>query len=138
MLFRSRFDPAFQLRFGKFKPLVGLERLQSPGEMKFIERSYVSNNILPNRDMGASLFGEVLDKKLSYALGVFNGTTDGAESGTGQDVNNQKDLAARVFVKPFAGSDSAFTGLGLGIAGTWSNSSTNLLPSYKKIGRAHV
>lgn len=134
----ARFDPAFQLRFGKFKPQVGLERLQSPGEMKFIERSYVSNNILPNRDMGASVFGDLLDKKISYALGVFNGATDGSENGTGQDTNNQKDITARVFAKPFAGTDSALSGLGLGIAGTWSNSSTNLLPSYKTPGQQNT
>lgn len=134
----ARFDPAFQLRFGKFKPFVGLERLQSPAEMKFIERSYVSNNILPNRDMGATVFGEVLDKKLSYALGVFNGATDGSEAGTGQDINNQKDIAARVFTRPFVGSDSALSGLGVGVAGTWSNSSTNLLPSYKTPGQQNT
>ena len=131
----ARFDPAFQLRFGKFKPFVGLERLQSPADMKFIERSYVSNNILPNRDMGASVFGEVLDKKLSYALGVFNGATDGSENTTGQDINNQKDIAARVFARPFSGSESALAGLGVGIAGTWSNSNSNLLPSYKTPGQ---
>lgn len=134
----ARFDPAFQLRFGKFKPFVGLERLQSPADMKFIERSYVSNNILPNRDLGASAFGEVLNKKLSYAVGVFNGATDGSENGTGQDINNQKDLAARVFAKPFADSESALAGLGVGLAGTWSNSSTNLLPSYKTPGQQNT
>ena len=134
----ARFDPAFQLRFGKFKPFVGLERLQSPGEMKFIERSYVSNNILPNRDMGATAFGEVLNKKLHYALGVFNGTTDGSESSTGQDINNQKDIAARLFARPFLGNDSALSGLGVGVAATWSNSSTNLLPSYKTPGQQNT
>jgi phosphate-selective porin OprO/OprP len=39
------------LKAGKFKPYVGLERLQSGADIKFIERSYVSN-ILPNRDVG--------------------------------------------------------------------------------------
>ena len=134
----ARFDPAFQFRFGKFKPFVGLERLQPPGEMKFIERSYVSNNILPNRDLGASVFGDLADKKFSYALGLFNGTTDGSENGTGQDINNQKDFTARVFAKPFAGTESSLAGLGLGIAGTWSNSSTNLLPSYKTPGQQNT
>jgi len=38
----ARFKPWFQVRAGKFKPYVGLERLQSGADTKFIERSYVS------------------------------------------------------------------------------------------------
>lgn len=134
----TRFDPAYSFRFGKFKPFVGLERLQSGSDIKFIERSYVSNNILPNRDFGLSLYGEALDKKLNYAVGYFNGIKDGGENFTSQDENNHKDFAARVFSTPFAGSDSALAGLGLGIAGTWStDSNSNSLPSYKTAGQAY-
>ncbi len=134
----ARFDPAYSFRFGKFKPFVGLERLQSGSDIKFIERSYVSNNILPNRDFGLSLYGEALDKKLNYAVGYFNGVKDGGENFTSQDENNHKDFAARVFSTPFAGTDSALSGLGLGIAGTWSqDSNSNSLGSYKTAGRAY-
>lgn len=134
----ARFDSAYSFRFGKFKPFVGLERLQSGSDIKFIERSYVSNNILPNRDFGLSLYGEALDKKLNYAVGYFNGVRDGGENFTTQDENNHKDFAARVFSTPFAGTDSALAGLGVGIAGTWSNdSNSNSLPSYKTPGQAY-
>ena len=134
----ARFDPAYSFRFGKFKPFVGLERLQGAADIKFIERSYVSNNILPNRDFGLSLYGEALDKKLNYAVGYFNGVKDGGENFTSQDENNQKDFTARIFSTPFAGSDSALAGLGLGIAGTWSQDSTsNSLGSYKTPGQAY-
>jgi phosphate-selective porin OprO/OprP len=134
----ARFDPAYSFRFGKFKPFVGLERLQGGSDIKFIERSYVSNNILPNRDFGLSLYGEALDKKLNYAVGYFNGVRDGGENFTTQDENNHKDFAARVFSTPFAGSDSALAGLGVGIAGTWSqDSNSNSLPSYKTPGQAY-
>jgi phosphate-selective porin OprO/OprP len=134
----ARFDPAYSFRFGKFKPFVGLERLQSGSDIKFIERSYVSNNILPNRDFGLSLYGEVLDKKLNYAVGYFNGVRDGGENFTTQDENNHKDFAARVFSTPFAGTDSALAGLGVGIAGTWSNdSNSNTLGSYRTAGQAY-
>lgn len=134
----ARFDPAYSFRFGKFKPFVGLERLQSGSDIKFIERSYVSNNILPNRDFGLSLYGEALDKKLNYAVGYFNGVKDGGENFTSQDENNHKDFAARVFSTPFAGTDSALSGLGLGIAGTWSqDSNSNSLGSYKTAGQAY-
>jgi phosphate-selective porin OprO/OprP len=134
----TRFDPAYSLRFGKFKPFVGLERLQSGSDIKFIERSYVSNNILPNRDFGLSLYGEALDKKLNYAVGYFNGVRDGGENFTTQDENNHKDFAARVFSNPFAGTDGALAGLGVGIAGTWSqDSNSNSLGSYKTPGQAY-
>ncbi len=134
----TRFDPAYSIRFGKFKPFVGLERLQSGSDIKFIERSYVSNNILPNRDLGISLYGDVLDKKLNYAVGYFNGVRDGGENFTTQDENNAKDFAARVFTTPFAGTDSALAGLGFGIAGTWGqDSNSNALGSYKTAGQAY-
>lgn len=133
----ARFDPAYSIRFGKFKPFVGLERLQSGSDIKFIERSYVSNNILPNRDLGISLYGEALEKKLNYAVGYFNGVRDGGENFTTQDENNQKDWAARVFSTPFAGTDSPLSGLGLGIAGTWGNSTTNSLGAYRTAGQAY-
>lgn len=140
-----KFDPAFQVRLGKFKPFVGLERLQSGADIKFIERSYVSNNLLPNRDLGVSLYGELLNKKLSYAVGVFNGVTDGGEATTAQDVNSNKEVTARLFATPFVGTDSVLQGLGFGIAATTGDS--NLVspgqgaavgvPGYKTPGQAN-
>ena len=134
--------PEAQIRFGKFKPFVGLERLQGGGDTKFIERSYVSNNILPNRDFGVSVFGDVLSNKLNYAFGVFNGVTDGADNSTAQDLNNGKEYTARLFATPFIGTDSALQGLGFGISGTSGSSigtsSITNLPSYKTPGQANT
>ena len=136
----ARFQPWAKVRAGKFKPFVGLERLQSGGDIKFIERSYVSNNILPNRDQGVSLYGDLFNNKLSYAVGVFNGVNDGAENTTTQDTNKDKDYAARVFVTPFKDSDSVLSGLGFGIAATYANqrgsASSTGLSSYKTPGQA--
>ncbi|MDR2220150.1 MAG: OprO/OprP family phosphate-selective porin [Methylobacillus sp.] len=137
----ARLEPWFKVRAGKFKPFVGLERLQSGSDIKFIERSYVSNNILPNRDLGVSLHGDVLDGKLNYAVGVFNGSVDGGENTTTQDSNIDKDYAARVFVQPFKGGDSALAGLGAGLSFTYGDAEgtaavTNL-PSYKTPGQSN-
>jgi len=136
----ARFLPTFKVRAGKFKPWVGLERQQSGGDIKFIERSYVSNNILPNRDLGASVYGDVLEGKLSYAVGAFNGVADGAEGTTLLDTNDDKDYAARIFTTPFKGTDSVLEGLGLGIAATYGDSSgvasTGVLGGYKTPGQA--
>lgn len=133
----ARLDPAFQIRAGKFKPAVGLERLQAGGDIKLIERSPVSNNILPNRDLGISIQGDVLNKKLNYAVGIFNGITDGGESSTAQDINTGKDITARLFATPFEGEDSALAGLGFGLAATSGNTIGNALPSYKTPGQAN-
>ncbi|MCE2871272.1 MAG: OprO/OprP family phosphate-selective porin [Oxalobacteraceae bacterium] len=130
-------NPAASVRLGKFKPFVGLERLQGAADTKFIERSYVSNNFLPNRDLGVSLFGEVADKKINYAVGIFNGIRDGGENFTSQDENNAKDFTARIFTTPFAGTESKLAGLGVGIAGTWSSATNNALSSYKTPGQAY-
>ena len=137
----ARFQPWFKVRAGKFKPFVGLERLQSGSDIKFIERSYVSNNILPNRDLGVSVHGDVLNGKLNYAVGIFNGSVDGSENTTTQDNNIDKDYAARVFVQPFKDSDSALAGLGVGLAATYGDAegtaTTTNLPSYKTPGQSN-
>lgn len=134
-------NPAAKIRLGKFKPFVGLERLQGAADTKFIERSYISNNFLPNRDFGVSVFGDVLGNKLNYAVGVFNGVTDGADNSTAQDLNSGKEFTARLFATPFVGTDSALQGLGFGVAATTGNSvgttSITNLPSYKTPGQAN-
>lgn len=117
----ANLNPAFNIRAGKFKSFVGLERLQGGGDIKFVERSYVTNAILPNRDLGASLYGDVLDKKLNYALGVVNGVADGGNISTGAAYNGEREYTARLFATPFKDSDSALAGLGFGIGGTWTD-----------------
>ncbi|MFM2440905.1 MAG: hypothetical protein RLZZ349_632, partial [Pseudomonadota bacterium] len=135
----ARFQPSFKVRAGKFKPFVGLERLQSGSDIKFIERSYVSNNILPNRDLGAAIHGDVLEGKLNYSVGIYNGVVDGGDITTVQDSNVDKEYAARLFATPFKDSDSILAGLGFGLAATHgnfkgSNTATGL-PSYKTAGQ---
>ncbi|HEU4709377.1 MAG TPA: porin, partial [Methylophilaceae bacterium] len=69
----ARFAPWFKVQAGKFKVPISLERLQSGGDLRFVERSYVANDLLPNRDIGLQLHGDVFNGKLSYAAGVFDG-----------------------------------------------------------------
>ena len=118
----ARFKPWFQVQAGKFKPDVGLERLQSGSATKFIERSWVSNSILPNRDLGVNVHGDFFDKKLHYGVGLYNGVGDGGDTLTSTDGNSNKEIAARLFTTPFKGQDSIFEGLGFGIAATYAHS----------------
>jgi len=117
----ANLNPAFNVRAGKFKSFVGLERLQSGSDIKFIERSYVTNAILPNRDLGVALYGDVLNKKLNYAVGIVNGVADAGNISTGTEFNGEREYTARLFTNPFSDSDSALAGLGFGIGGTWTD-----------------
>lgn len=117
----GRFNPAFKVRVGKYKPYVGLERLQAGADLKFIERSYVSNNILPNRDQGISVYGDVLGEKLNYAIGYNNGVVDGGNASTGAEFDSDKEFTARLFATPFKDDVNALSGLGFGIAATTTN-----------------
>lgn len=117
----ANLSPALNIRAGKFKSSVGLERLQGGGDIKFIERSYVTNAILPNRDLGISVYGDILDKKLNYNVGIVNGVADGGNISTGTEYNGEREYTGRVFTTPFIDSDSALAGLGFGIGGTWTD-----------------
>jgi phosphate-selective porin OprO/OprP len=121
----------FGLRAGKTKPPIGLERIQSATDIRFIERG-LPTNLVPNRDVGLQAIGDLAGGHLSYAVGVFNGVAD-LGNGDG-DVTNDKDFAARLFLK--------VGGLGLGIgAGTGSEHGTvaaTALPAYVTPGQQTV
>jgi len=111
----GRFTPAFRVRAGKFKPPVGLERLQSATEILFVERAFPTN-LVPNRDLGVQLSGDFNGGVASYAVGVFNGVPDGGSADG--DTNDDKDYAARVFFQPFVKVGGALKNLGLGVSGS--------------------
>lgn len=106
--------PGYQLRVGRFREPVGLEQLQSDAHAFFAERSLVSQ-FVPNRDVGVQLAGDILDGRLSYAVGAFNGVADGSSNSNNSETNDDKDVAVRLFAQPFKGGDSALAGLGFGV-----------------------
>lgn len=108
--------PAAQLKFGKFKEPIGLERLQSDSWTFFNERS-IATNLTPDRDLGLQLSGDIADGRISYAAGIFGGVPDAAST-TNSDFDNEKDVAGRVMAVPFKTSDSTLKGLSLGIGGS--------------------
>ena len=54
----ARFVPAAQLTVGKFKSPVGLERLQSANDIRWVARAYPTS-LAPNRDIGIQLGGDL-------------------------------------------------------------------------------
>jgi phosphate-selective porin OprO/OprP len=139
-----KFSPAATLRIGKQKGPVGLERLQSGGAIVFAERAYPTE-LAPNRDIGFQLQGDVFDNRLSYAVGIYNGTADGRDSPT-SDADNEHELGARVFATPFInqpGSVLQGLGFGLGVSHGKKESEAvgvqnNLLGRYRSPGQEQI
>ncbi len=129
--------PWLKLRTGKFKPAVGIEQLQSDTWLLFAERGLPSG-LVPNRDEGAQLFGDISGGVISYAAGIFNGATDGAiQDG---DTNDEKEYVGRLWLQPFEKTSiGALNKLGFGVSGTnGTNTGTAAVPnlaSYKSDGQ---
>ena len=142
----ARFNPGFVVTAGKFKPPVGLERLQSGADIRFIERG-LPTNLVPNRDLGVQFSGDFSGGALSYQVGYFNGVTDGQSSDNlttpDVEVDSAGDYAARVFFQPFINSDNFnLRGLGFGVGSTWvdvDGTATNTaLSAYRSPGQQSV
>jgi phosphate-selective porin OprO/OprP len=133
-----KYKPGAMVQVGKFKPPVGLERLQSATATTFIERGFPTL-FVPSRDIGVQLHGELLEGKLAYQTGFFNGVRDaGNVENADRDTDDGKDFAARVFAQPFADSTiDALRGLGLGVSFT-AGRTEQAVPSYGNPGIGQV
>ncbi len=107
--------PAFQLKAGQMPTPFGIENQTDPGEVALLERAMPIRGFAvtsPN-EVGLSAYGDVLDRRVSYELGVYLG--DGQNRFVADD---NPDLAARVFTRPFAKEKkSPLRGLQLGASG---------------------
>jgi phosphate-selective porin OprO/OprP len=111
------FAPAFRVRAGKGKTPFGLERLHSASNLLFMERA-LPTALVPNRDIGVQILGDVSGGVVSYLAGVMNGVADGGSADL--DTNDGKDLSGRLIVRPFNKriEGAALRGLGLGLSGS--------------------
>ncbi len=126
-----------RLRGGKFKAPLGLERLQQDADLVFIERA-LTQNLTPQRDVGAALGGEIANAVVTYSLGVYNGAADGTNPDL--DTNHAKDFVGRLLIQPFKVEGlEGFGSLGVHFAASTGNrfgTPTNtLLPSFKSGGQ---
>jgi phosphate-selective porin OprO/OprP len=119
-----------QLKIGKFKEPVGIERLQEDRWLSLVERGLPSD-LMADRDIGAQLFGTLFDNRVEWQAGVFNGVPDNTAT-VDADVNSPKDFAARLFLHPFHHTQvELLDGLGLGIAGTYGDERGTTVDTFK-------
>jgi phosphate-selective porin OprO and OprP len=110
----THFTNKLRFRAGKLKSPFGIERLQSGQALTFVERA-LPNNLVPNRDVGLQVWGELGEGAFTYQAAVLNGVTDGGN--IDGDTNDGKDLVGRVFLQPWKTKyTSPLRGLGFGVA----------------------
>ncbi|MEO5769388.1 MAG: porin [Polyangia bacterium] len=130
-------SPALRLRAGKFKTPLGLERLQNDAYLDLAERA-LTQNLTPQRDVGATIWGEVAGGVLRYDLGIFNGAADNTNPDL--DANHAKDFVGRLLVQPFkVESLKRFGSLGVHFAASTGNRfgtpAAPQLPQYRSGGQ---
>lgn len=122
----------FKVRAGKFKPPVGLERLQSDDDTSFVERG-LPTLLVPSRDIGFQISGDLANRRMTYAVGVFNGVPDNSLSDS--SVSDHRDYSARLFLSPWQPDQNVLSGLGFGMGSSFGNVDGEALPSYKTFGQ---
>lgn len=86
-----------EVRVGRMKTPYTYEYIKmSENNLITAERSVFVGNFAGNRQLGVMAHGEVLEERLEYAVGVFNG-----QRRSFQDFNNGKDLFTFLNTKPF-------------------------------------
>ena len=109
-------SPAFRVRAGKSKTPFGLERGHSASNLLFFNRALPST-LVPNRDLGLQVLGDISDGVFTYAAGVMNGVPDGGSADV--DADDGKDLSGRVVVRPFQKlTEGPLQRLGLAVSGS--------------------
>ena len=124
-----------RLRGGRYMLPVGLEWMQKDTQIHFMERS-LATDLVPYRDLGLMLFGDLADNTFLYQLSFGNGAMD---SGNGPDLdgNSGKDYVGRIFIRPLRKVARAreITDLGFGVGASYGSSkgtaTTTGLPIYK-------
>jgi phosphate-selective porin OprO/OprP len=95
-------DDRFQVRLGRaFTPFTYDQYAVSNYWFLAPERSLFVTNLSPNRQIGAMAWGYLLDKRLDYAAGAFNGSRNSFES-----LNNALDLVGYLNARPFQNQEA--------------------------------
>ena len=107
------FAPALRVRAGKGKTPFGMERLHSASNLLFMERASPTA-LVPNRDLGIQVLGDISGGLISYLGGVMNGVPDGGSIDL--DTTDSKDVSGRLIIRPFKKLPNTHPAYGLGVA----------------------
>jgi phosphate-selective porin len=75
------FGKGFNLLVGHFKPPFSRDFLTSASKTDYVERSMIGERLVPDREWGASVGGEI--SRLGYSVGVFSGDGDANQQSAG-------------------------------------------------------
>ncbi len=126
------FDDRLEVRVGRFfTPLTYDQFAVSNYWLLTPERSLFTTNLSLNRQIGAMAWGYLLDKRVDYAVGVFNGGRNSFES-----QNNGVDVVGYVNARPFQESGTLrfarFLNVGTSVA--YGRQDQNPSPATLRIG----
>ena len=98
------YDERIQVRLGRFKTPFTYEFFHEPIQgLISPERSLFFNNFALNRSDGVQLWGQLFEKRLDYAAGIFNTTRN-----SNLDFNDGKDFLSYLGYRPFLKEDDSF------------------------------
>ncbi len=118
------YDPRFQVRFGRFKAPYLYEYYKlNNWQLLAPERSLYSLNFGLNRMIGLMGWGELLQNRMEYAVGIFDGPRNSY-----QDFNGAKDVIAFLNFKPFENTDSFLQNLNFGGSADFGDQNNPLRP----------
>jgi phosphate-selective porin OprO and OprP len=113
------------VRAGKFKGVIGLERLQSSAHLLFVERGLPAA-LSATRSTGLALHGSAAGGAAEWVLGAYDGVLDDAESGANLDADNV-DAAARIAWQPWQPRQGhPLGGFSIGLAATVGTASNRI------------
>jgi phosphate-selective porin OprO and OprP len=124
--------PHLAIRAGKFKPPVGLERLQSDDDTTFIERG-LPTLLVPSRAIGFQISGDLISHRVGYQIGAFNPVPDNSLNDTSP--SGGRNYTARIFTTPFQPNENFLSSLGVGFAVQGGSVDGLALPAYKTVGQ---
>jgi len=116
-----RFDWA-NVKIGQYYPMFGYEKRLNPMKLEVVELSLPALRLDPDRQIGAQVYGGFLDKRLGYALGVFNGNNFN---------NNFNDNQSFMVVPRLEGTPLKGKWLGRNV--TWNLGASSYLSNDKKV-----
>ncbi len=122
----NRYDFA-NIKAGQYKTHFGAEQLVGDTATLVIERAYTSDRLTAGRQIGASVTGTTLEKRLSYAAGIFNGNSVNNGFNDGDDFTGTARLEGIPVKTKLGSQDLTWT---LGINGLLSDDSSVTIPSF--------